>query len=145
MDVGRGVTKDRRTIYIYIYIYIALAQFIPVYVGLAQARPNYQMHKIKKLLNVKILSIQNVVPESAPEAMSGSPKCRNFLGEHARRSAPPPKRLCAWKTVLPPPRFLNEGLSISFPFFSYVPFLSLCFFRITKIFTIRHWVTYLYL
>ena len=37
MDVGRGVTKDRRTI----YIYIALAQFIPVYVGLAQARPNY--------------------------------------------------------------------------------------------------------
>ena len=40
-DVGRGVTKDRRTIYIYIYISIALAQFIPVYVGLAQARPNY--------------------------------------------------------------------------------------------------------
>ena len=27
-------------IYIYIYISIAFAQFIPVYVGLAQARPN---------------------------------------------------------------------------------------------------------
>ena len=38
-DVGRGVTKDRRTI-LYIYIYISFAQFIPVYVGLAQARPN---------------------------------------------------------------------------------------------------------
>ena len=40
MDVGRGVTKDRRTIYI-LYIYISVAQCITVYVGLAQARPNY--------------------------------------------------------------------------------------------------------
>ena len=28
-------------------------------------------------------SIQNLVPESAPEAISVSPKCKNFLGEHA--------------------------------------------------------------
>ena len=41
MDVGRGVTKDRRTIYI-IYI-ISVAQCITVYVGLAQARPNNSM------------------------------------------------------------------------------------------------------
>ena len=39
MDVGRGVTKDRRTICI--HISIPFAHFIPVYVGLAQARPNY--------------------------------------------------------------------------------------------------------
>ena len=44
-DIGRGVTKDRRTIiilytYIYTYMYISFAQFIPIYVGLAQARPN---------------------------------------------------------------------------------------------------------
>ena len=38
VDVGRGVTKDRRT---YIYIYISLTQFIPDYVGFAQAHPNY--------------------------------------------------------------------------------------------------------
>ena len=37
VDVGRGVTKDRR---IY-HIYISVAQCITVYVGLAQARPNY--------------------------------------------------------------------------------------------------------
>ena len=41
-DIGRGITKDQRMIYIYIiYVYISFAQFIPVYVGLAQARPNY--------------------------------------------------------------------------------------------------------
>ena len=39
IDVGRGVTKDRRTIYI--YIYISVAQCITIYVGLAQARPNF--------------------------------------------------------------------------------------------------------
>ena len=33
-DIGRGVTKDRRT------IYISFVQFIPVYVGLTQAHPN---------------------------------------------------------------------------------------------------------
>ena len=42
-DVGRGVTKDRCIIYTHIYIYISLVQFIPVYVRLAQARPNYAL------------------------------------------------------------------------------------------------------
>ena len=31
-------------------------------------------------------SIQNVVPKNAPEAISGSLKCKNFLGEHAPRT-----------------------------------------------------------
>ena len=35
-DVGWSVTKDRRTIYI-----LSFVQFTPIYVGLAQARPNY--------------------------------------------------------------------------------------------------------
>ena len=38
MYVEQGVTKDRHYT---IYIYISFMQFIPVYVGLAQARPTY--------------------------------------------------------------------------------------------------------
>ena len=36
--IGRGVTKEGLTYHI--YTYISFAQFIPVYVGLAQAHPN---------------------------------------------------------------------------------------------------------
>ena len=38
-NIGRGVTKEGPTYHI--YIYISFAQFVLVYVGLAQARPNY--------------------------------------------------------------------------------------------------------
>ena len=39
-DIGRGVTKEETHVpYI---IYLSFAQFIPIYVGLAQARPNKQ-------------------------------------------------------------------------------------------------------
>ena len=40
-----GAGSDRRTIYIYIYIYIWIANSRTVYVGLAQARPNYMSVK----------------------------------------------------------------------------------------------------
>ena len=42
-DIGRGVTKEGLTYHIiYIHVYISFVQFIPVYVGLTQARPNYR-------------------------------------------------------------------------------------------------------
>ena len=37
--IGRGITKEGPTYHN--IIHISFAQFIPVYVGLAQARPNY--------------------------------------------------------------------------------------------------------
>ena len=53
--------------------------------------------KPRNRLNMNNKSIQNLVPESAPEAISGSPKCENFL-------APDPLEivcLLTWKMVLP--------------------------------------------
>ena len=38
-NVGQGVTKERLT-YMPLYTYISFMQFILVYVGLVQARPN---------------------------------------------------------------------------------------------------------
>ena len=62
VDIGRGVTKDRRTIYI--YIYISVAQCITVYVGLAQARPNYGgwiVSKVQSLFWRRLTSLRRGV------------------------------------------------------------------------------------
>ena len=67
----------------------------------------------------------NVVPESAPEAISGSPKCKNLLGGRACPQTPleivctenSPASLDLILAMRPPPppppppgKFLNEGL-----------------------------------
>ena len=39
-DTGRGVTKEGPTYHILLYIAISFVQFIPIYVGLAQAHPS---------------------------------------------------------------------------------------------------------
>jgi hypothetical protein len=53
-DVGRGVTKDRCTIF-----YISFAQCSTVYVGLAQACPNYHASRIN-MISVYVLANNNI-------------------------------------------------------------------------------------
>ena len=67
-------------------------------------------------------NIQNAVPESAPEAMSGSSKCKNFLREHVLRPSrdhvlthteiglTPLDLILACCAPPPPGNLLNEGL-----------------------------------